>query len=92
MKTWNSFRNLLKENVKYTLETNLGKKINKGCGAETKELTLEDHKGRIRGCEEFEYFEVKIDKENRHGNHIMNRISKGGAIRAMLNGYCGTGM
>ena len=33
-----------------------------GCGAETKDLKLEDQKGCIRGCEECKYLGVKIDK------------------------------
>ena len=36
-----------------------------GCGAETKDLILEDQKCCIRGCEEFKYLGVKIDKEDR---------------------------
>ena len=60
-----------------------------GCGAETKDLTLDDQKGCIRECEEFKYLGVKIDKENdienRQGNYIKNRINKGRAIAAMLN-------
>ena len=36
-----------------------------GCVAETKNLILEDQKGCIRECEEFEYLGVKIDKEDR---------------------------
>ena len=31
-----------------------------GCGAETKDLILENLKGCIRGCEEFNYLGVNI--------------------------------
>ena len=56
------------------------------CGAEAKDLILEDQKGCIRGCEEFEYLGVKIEKkEVRQENYIKNRINKGSAIAAMLN-------
>jgi hypothetical protein len=34
-----------------------------GCGAETKDLILEDQKGCIRGCEEFNYLGVKLIKK-----------------------------
>ena len=60
-----------------------------GCGAETKDLILEDQKGGIRGCEEFQYLGVKIDKEDREENDIKNKINKSRAATAMLN-YCGT--
>ena len=33
-----------------------------GCGAETKDLILEDRNGCIRGCKEFEYLGVNTDK------------------------------
>ena len=56
-----------------------------GCGAETKDLILEDQKGCIRGCEGFKYLGVKIDKEGRQGNDIKNRINKSRAITAVLN-------
>ena len=56
-----------------------------GCEAETKDLTLEDQKGCFRGCEEFKYLGVKIDKEDRQENDIKNRINKGRAVTAMLN-------
>ena len=56
-----------------------------GCGAESKDLILEDQKGCIRGCEELKYLRVKIDKEDRQKNNIKNRINKGRAIRAKLN-------
>ena len=32
------------------------------CGAENKDLILEDQKGCIRGCEEFMYLGVKTDQ------------------------------
>ena len=41
--------------------------------------------GCIRGCEEFKYVGVKIDKEDRQENNIKNRINKGRAVTAMLN-------
>ena len=53
-----------------------------GCGAETKDLILEDQKGCIRGREEFKYLGVKIDKEDRQENDIKNRINKGRAVTA----------
>ena len=56
-----------------------------GCGAEPKDLILEDQKGCVRGCEEFSYLEVKIHKEDRQESDIKNRINKGRAILAMLN-------
>ena len=56
------------------------------CGTETKDLILEDQKGCIRGCEEFKYLGVKIDKEDRQEDDIKNRINKGRAITALLNG------
>ena len=34
---------------------------------------LEDQKGCIRGCEEFKYLGVKINKEDRQENDIKNR-------------------
>ena len=33
------------------------------CGAETKDLILEDRKGCIRVCEELKYLGIKIHKE-----------------------------
>ena len=45
-----------------------------GCGAETKDLVLEDQKGCIRGCEEFKYLGVKIDQEDKQENYI-NQLS-----------------
>ena len=46
-----------------------------GCGAETKDIILEDQKGCIRECEEFKYLGVKIDKEDKQENDIKNRIN-----------------
>ena len=54
------------------------------CGAKTKDLILEDQKVFIRGCEEFKYLGVKIDKEDIQENDV-NRINKGRAVTAMLN-------
>ena len=48
-------------------------------------LILEDQKGCIRGCEEFKYLGVKIDKEGRKENHIKNWINEGRAVSAMIN-------
>ena len=56
-----------------------------GCGAESKYFILEDQKGCIRGCEEFKYLGVQIDKEGRRENDIKNIIKKDRAITAMLN-------
>ena len=56
-----------------------------GCGAETIDIVLEDQKGCIRGCEEFKYLGVNIDKEDRQEDNIKNRINKGRAVTAMLN-------
>ena len=67
------------------LKINLEKTFYVGYGAETKDLILEDQKDCIRGCEEFKYLGVKIDKENRQQNDIKNRINRGRAITAMLN-------
>ena len=57
--------------IKYLTPT-----FNVDCGAETKDLILEDLKGCIRGCEEFKYLGVKVDKEDRQENYIKNRINK----------------
>ena len=38
-----------------------------GCGADTEDLMLEDQKGCIRGCEEFEYLKV-ITQMRYHDN------------------------
>ena len=46
---------------------------------------MKDQKGCIRGYEEFKYFGVKIDKEDRQENYIKNSVNKGKAITAMLN-------
>ena len=77
----------LEECEKWVLKINLGKTLYMGCGAETKDLMLEDQKRCIRACEEFEYLGVKIDKEDRQENYIENRINKGRAITVglMLN-------
>ena len=56
-----------------------------GCGAETKDLILKDQKGCIRGCEEFNYLRVKIDKKDRQENYIKKRINKSRAVTAILN-------
>ena len=48
-------------------------------------LILEDKKGFIKGCEEFYYLGVRIDKEGRQGSDIKNRINKDRATIAMLN-------
>ena len=56
-----------------------------GCGAETKDLILEDQEGCIRGCEEFKYLGVNIDKEDRQEDYIKKRINKGRKVTAMLN-------
>ena len=76
---------LLVEYEKQGLQINLEKLQYVGCGAETKDLILEDQKGYIRGCEEFKYLGVQIDKEERQENYIKNRINKGRAVTAMLN-------
>ena len=55
------------------------------CGAEIKDLILEDQKGCIIGCEEFKYYGVTIDKKNKQENYIKSRINKGRAVIAMLN-------
>ena len=57
------------------------------CGTETKDLILEDQNGCIKGSQKFKYLGrgVKIDKEDRQENYN-NRINKGRAIIAMLNG------
>ena len=57
-----------------------------GCGVETKDLIMGEQKGCIRGCKEFKHLGVKIDNEGRQKNDIMNRINKGRAVTAMLNG------
>ena len=56
-----------------------------GCGEETKDLILEDQNGCIRGCEEFKYLGVRIDKGDSQENYIKNRVNKGRAVTAMLN-------
>ena len=47
---------------------NMDKTFYMGCGAETKDLLLEDQKGWIRGREECKYLGVKINKEDRQEN------------------------
>ena len=54
------------------------------CGAETKDLIVENRKSCLRRCEEFECLLVKIGKEDKQEN-IRNRIDKGRAITAMLS-------
>ena len=56
-----------------------------GSGIKTEDLILEDQKGFIRECEEFDYLVVRIDKEDRQKSDIKNRINKGRATIAMLN-------
>ena len=68
-------RTLLEEYEKWGLKINLEKTFYIGCGAETKHLKLEDQKGFIRGCEEFEYLWLKIDKEDWQENYIESRIN-----------------
>ena len=55
-----------------------------GCGTETKDLIQEDQKGCIRGCEEFKYLGIKIEKGDSQENDIKNRINKGRPTTAML--------
>ena len=54
-------RKLLEGCKKWVLKINVEKTLYIGCGAETKDLILEDQKVCIRGCEEFKYLEVKLD-------------------------------
>ena len=61
-------RMLFEEYEKLGLKINLEKAFWVGCEAETKDLILENQKGSIRGCEEFKYWGVKIDKEDRQEN------------------------
>ena len=56
-----------------------------GCGAETKDLILEDQKGCFRGCEKLKYLGVKIDIGGRQENDIKDSNNKGNAVTAMLN-------
>ena len=58
-------RKLLEEYEQWCLKINLEKTLYMGCRAEIKDLILENHKGCVRGCEEFKYLGVKIDKEDR---------------------------
>ena len=55
-------RKLFEEYKKWGLKINLEKTFCVGCGAETKDLILEEQKGYIRGCEEFKYLGVKLIK------------------------------
>ena len=45
------------------------------CGAENKILILGNQKSCIRGCEEYKYLGIKIDKEDRQEDDIKNRIN-----------------
>ena len=56
---------LLEEYEKWGLKINVEKHFYVGCGAETKYLISDDQKCYIRGCEEFKYLGVKIEKEDR---------------------------
>ena len=75
-------RKLLEEYEKWGLKITLEKTFYMGCAAETKDLILEDQKGGIRGCKEFKYLGVKVDKEDRQENDTKNRINKGRAVTA----------
>ena len=59
------------------------------CGAETKDLILEDQEGCIGECEAFDYLGVKRDKEDRQEKANKNRINKDRGIREMLNDVMG---
>ena len=78
-------RKLLEEYEKWGLKVNLDKTFYMGCGNKTEDLILEDQKGFIKGCEEFDYLGVRIDKEDRQESDIKNRINKVRATIAMLN-------
>ena len=52
---------------------------------------MEVQKGCIKGCEEFEYIGIKIDKEDRQENYIKNKINKGRTWQQCWIVYCGTG-
>ena len=78
-------RKLLEEYEKWGLKVNLDKTFYMGCGIKTEYLILEDQKGSIKGCEEFDYLGVRIDKEDRQDSDIKNTINKGRATIAMLN-------
>ena len=60
-----------------------------GCGAEINDLILEDQKVCIRGCEEFKYLGVKINKKDRQEN-VKNRINRGRGEQQCWIVYCGT--
>ena len=56
---------MLEEYEKWGLKVNLDKTFYMGCVNKTEDLILEDQKGFIKGCEEFDYLGVRIDKEDR---------------------------
>jgi hypothetical protein len=72
---------LLERYEKLTLKIKLEKNCYLSCGAETKDLLLEDQKGYIRGCEEFEYLRVKKDDRL---EDIKNWNNKARVITAIL--------
>ena len=76
---------LLEEYEKWGLKINLEKNFLVELWSRNQNLIFEDQEGCIRGCEEFKYLELKIDKEDRQENDIKNRINKGRAVTAMLN-------
>ena len=78
-------RKLLEECEKWGLKVNLDKTFYMGCGIKTEDLIFEEQKGFIKGCEEFDYLRVRIDKEDRQESHIKNRNNKGRATIIMLN-------
>ena len=66
-------RKLLEEYEKWGLKVNLDKTFymgSLGCGNKTEDLILGDQKGFIKGCEEFDYLGVRIDKEDRQESDI----------------------
>ena len=63
-------RKLLEEYEKWDLKVNLDKTFYMGFGIETEDLILEDQKGFIKVCEEFDYLGVRIDKEDRQESDI----------------------
>ena len=64
-------RTLLEEYEKWGLKINLERTFYMVCGAEIKDLILEDQKCCIRGCKEFKYLGVKIYKEDRQENYVV---------------------
>jgi hypothetical protein len=78
-------RKLLEEYEKWSLKIHLENNFYMGCGAETKDLILEDQKDYIRRCDKFKYLGVKIYKEDTQDNYTKNIINKDRAIIAMLN-------